>query len=510
MSMTEEVIRVEWKAAGKTNFTDMKFMDGKWWKLNKKQQWVQCFSVDDRRRDKFIAEKSMATLFDQPQFKVLEAKVAELEAMVSPPSAENLLETLDVNADTVLRPDYLHPNAESILGSKLPPYKVIGRPEIGGDRHYLYAIPNPDRKSNRSWLIQKPLPGVTSILKKTMPTPPQLVKWMATFPGGYEAAREHTDLMAKRGTIMHGMFADFVNGLVPEFDSTEWHEYISVKMRKQKVDKKHHGEWQHFMKKALLSLMQWMEDYEVTILLMEVALVSDKLGYAGQVDVICEMNERIYTKPIVEVFPIKKAKASHPKRQTKAVALETAGQLKRHWNVEPAGVPASALYGAGDASEMGFSRREPNMDNILENKVFNPRRRVNAIVDFKSGEHNSDSHSVQLSMYVPLIQEAFPNFRIEKAWNWHPTNWRERPNKAGEWNFSYNAIDQTNNLSLEDANLLIARYNLKFRKEMESVVKFEGKPILGVKPASLVNTVGFVEHWESTLHLAMDLGLEMD
>jgi len=151
-----------------------------------------------------------------------------------------------------------------------------------------------------------------------------------------------------------------------------------------------------------------------------------------------------------------------------------------------------------------------NKSKYTDKTPADKRVRVNAVVDFKSGKYNSDSHSVQLSMYIPLIQEAFPGFKVEMAWNWHPKDWREKPNKDGEWNFSYDDINQTNNLSLDEASHLIALYNMKHRREPEEVVKFTGKPVLGGKPSELVKTVAFEEHWESTLHLAMDLGLEMD
>jgi len=437
-------------------------------------------------------------------------QIEELKARVpkADTSEDDFLSSLDVNNETILRPDYLHHNAEEILGSKIPDFRVIGRPSIGGDRHYLYAIPNPDRESQKQWLIKKPLPGCTSILKKTMPTPPSLIKWMATFPGGYEAAQAYTELAAARGTIMHGIFADFVNGLVPAFDSPEWHSYIELKMKKQKADRKWHGEWQHFMKKAILSLMQWIEDYEVTIILMEIALVSEELGYAGQIDVVCQMNDRIYTKPTIEVFPAKKPKADRPKRQTKVLA---AAHEPRHWEVikpfkvvqlSDKPIPRS---GGGDFEIE--RRREPNMENILDLYVFNPRKRVNALVDFKSGEHSHDSHSVQLGMYVPLFQEHFPNMKIDQVWNWHPTDWRENSGKAPY--FSYKAINQSNNLSSEKIKHLLALYNLDAREDVGKVMQFAGKPELGVKPSDLVKTVDFVEHWESTFHLAIDLGLEI-
>jgi len=443
-------------------------------------------------------------------------EIEELKARV--PKAEtpedDFLSSLDVNNETILRPDYLHHNAEEILGSKIPSFRVIGRPNIGGDRHYLYAIPNPDRESPKQWLIKKPLPGCTSILKKMMPTPPSLIKWMATFPGGYEAAQAYTELAAARGTIMHGIFADFVNGLVPAFDSPEWHSYIELKMRKQKADRKWHGEWQHFMKKAILSLMQWIEDYEVTIILMEIALVSEELGYAGQIDVVCQMNDRIYTKPTIEVFPAKKQKADRPKRQTKVLA---AAHEPRHWEVVAAKTESKWSHGLG--APIGFwpdmdARREPNMDNILDLYVLNPRKRVNALVDFKSGEHSHDSHAVQLSMYVPLFQEHFPNFKIQQVWNWHPSDWRENVGKEKDGtpktpSFSYKNVNQTDELSVEKVKHLLALYNMDARKEISDVMQFVGKPELGVKPGDLVKTVDFVEHWESTFHLAIDLGLEI-
>ncbi len=517
--MTEEIIRVEWKRGGKAMFADFKMLHGKWHKLNRKGGWSQAVGQDERRVKDYLYEKSptgqlmLALEFAREDAKAMRRDLDEVKALVSPASTENLLESLDINAETILRPDYLHPNAEAILGGKIPSYRVFGRPEIAGDRHYLYAIPNPDGSSARSWLIQRPLPGVTSIIKKTCPTPPSLVKWKASFPGGIEAANEFTDIAAKKGTIMHSIFADLVNDLVPEFDSTEWHRYIDIKITRQGIREpyKYHGEWSHFMRKAILSFLQWVEDYEVTFILMEIALVSEALGYAGQIDVVCEMNDRIYTKPVVEIFPIKKAKASHPKRQAKVAAAETAGQLSRHWEVvKPFKVvqlcDSPLPVKAGGDMEID-RRREPNMDNILENKVFNPRRRVNAIVDFKSGEHSYDTHHFQLGFYVPLLREAFPNLNLEgaKAWNWHPTDWSE-----SKQTFSYKFVDQTNKLKQRRTECLLELYNMDYKDDIPSVLEFVGKPKLGAKPSNLVQTVEFAEHWESTLHLAMDMGLEMD
>lgn len=384
------------------------------------------------------------TLFSVPKeprvtIKQLSAQVEELRSMVAPVAVTNdELAELEVNNETILRPDYIHPEIERILGGPLPSHRVFARPHIRGDRHYMYGRPNDDRNSARPWLIFPPLPGVTSIIKKTCPTPESLIKWMCSFPGGYQAAREYTDLMAAKGTIMHGVLADLVNGVVPELGTPEWHRYIEAKIRKQKVDLKYHREWEWFMRKTILSFLQWIEDYEVTIILMEIALVSETLGYAGQVDCFCEMNDKKYTK----------VDGEEPKK----------------------------------------------------------RKRVKAIVDFKSGENSHETHATQLGFYVPLFRESFPDCDLTglQTWNWHPSDWQE-----DKMTFSYKFINQSLKLNQRRTDLLLGLYNLDAREEVPPVMQIRGVAQIGVKPADLVSSKPFTEHWEETFHLAMDLGLDL-
>jgi len=489
--------------------------DGNRWKHRKvgEEKWKSSTSVWAGKFERHLAgDNGQLTLFETPRrvtIKDLAAQVEEIKKSLIPAESDEL-STLEVNDDSILRPDYVHPDIEGILGGPLPKHRVFARPHIRGDRHYLYGIPNDDRDSARPWLIMPPLPGVTSIIKRTCPTPESLIKWIAGFPGGYQASRDHTDLMAAKGTIMHGVLADVVNGLVPEMGSPDWHRYMEVKLRKQRVDPKHHNEFEQFMRKSILSFLQWVEDYDVTIILMEIALVSETLGYAGQVDLFCEMNDKKYTKPVWEVFPAKKLhekKVSKPTRVTKA----NASMLERHWEVvkpfKLVQLCDNTFAAKACSDDMAMSRREPDVEGIFDRRIHNPRKRVRAIVDFKSGEHSHETHAIQLGFYVPLFREAFPDCDLAgmQVWNWHPSDW-----DLDKETFSYKFINQSLKLNQRRTDLLLGIYNLDARAEVAPVVQIKGIPRIGVKPSELITRKPFIEHWEETFHLAMDLGLNIE
>jgi len=497
--------------------------DGNRWKHRKvgEEKWKSSTSVWAGKFERHLAgDNGQLTLFETPRrvtIKDLAAQVEEIKKSLIPAESDEL-STLEVNDDSILRPDYVHPDIEGILGGPLPKHRVFARPHIRGDRHYLYGIPNDDRDSARPWLIMPPLPGVTSIIKRTCPTPESLIKWIAGFPGGYQASRDHTDLMAAKGTIMHGVLADVVNGLVPEMGSPDWHRYMEVKLRKQRVDPKHHNEFEQFMRKSILSFLQWVEDYEVTIILMEIALVSESLGYAGQVDLFCEINDKKYTKPVWDVVAPRKPKA---KKQSLPRAKKIAAEwtdAREAYSRRDGGetLPPTKWGHSGD--DMSFSRREPwinaiTMDedeagwDVMPRIVHNPRKRVKAIVDFKSGEHSHETHAIQLGFYVPLFREAFPDCDLAgmQVWNWHPSDW-----DLDKETCSYKFINQSLKLNQRRTDLLLGIYNLDARTEVAPVVQIKGIPRIGVKPSELITRKPFIEHWEETFHLALDLGLNLE
>ena len=135
-----------------------------------------------------------------------------------------------------------------------PAPDALFRYDDAGERFYGRVV-----KGNVWWY-----PSVTKIIKATSPTPPGLMQWYAKH--GFEEANKLRDDAAERGTTMHVLFERYMSGQLVDMASLS-----------------------EFHAKALMSFDQWMQDYEVEPLAIEVLLHSDTYGFAGTADLVCRV-----------------------------------------------------------------------------------------------------------------------------------------------------------------------------------------------------------------------------
>lgn len=141
-----------------------------------------------------------------------------------------------------------------------PKPEPLFRYDDAGERHYGMVVAG----NNVLWF-----PSVTKIIKATSPTPPGLMAWYAKH--GFEDANKLRDDAAERGTEMHLIFERYLGG--------------------QSVDM--HG-LSEFHAKALMSFDQWIKDYEVQPIAVEVLLCSKMHGFAGTADLVCKIKNDEY------------------------------------------------------------------------------------------------------------------------------------------------------------------------------------------------------------------------
>lgn len=127
-------------------------------------------------------------------------------------------------------------------------------------------------------------PSVTTILSQVMPKSPFLVKWVADM--GYEEAERYKQERADYGTFMHAQFEELA--ITREYDLDKLKDKLLAYMEEKKLP----ADFIYYaddLKKDVLAFAQFMLDYDVKPIAVEIALVHPELNYAGMIDFPCNM-----------------------------------------------------------------------------------------------------------------------------------------------------------------------------------------------------------------------------
>lgn len=131
-------------------------------------------------------------------------------------------------------------------------------------------------------------PSVTTILSQTMPQSPFLIKWIAD--KGIEEAERYKAERAAYGTFMHAQFEELIINRAYDLDGLKGKlkEYIEV--YRLPDDFIYYAD---DLKKDVLAFAQFVLDYDVRPLAVEIALVHPYYKYAGMIDCPCTMLAKI-------------------------------------------------------------------------------------------------------------------------------------------------------------------------------------------------------------------------
>jgi hypothetical protein len=316
---------------------------------------------------------------------------------------------------------------------ELPPVTLY-RLDAKGSRHYFTINPDYDPDNEES---TEPefifFSGVTTVTSSTLPKAEQLVKWIADM--GYDNAIKYRDERAAYGTLMHTIFAHvLINGTIvlDEIDSL-----VSQYLRRDNLNFPV-WKWADDIKQDVIAFAQWVKDYEVKPLAIEISLCSKILGIAGTADLPC------------------------------LLTIPTKGE----W---------------GEVYKSGVNKGKP--------KETTKGVRTIAIVDFKSGRKSyggDTACAAQLRLYKALWVENFGSPAPEgdyqnevlhevegeaiRLFNWSPKDWRTNP--------GYHFPEQTESFSHDQMHAMIDMYRLS-QKPIEEKTKtfYSGVVTLGEDPA---------------------------
>ena len=130
-------------------------------------------------------------------------------------------------------------------------------------------------------------PSVTTLLKQVMPTAPALLDWMIA--NGKDGSTEKRDLAAAYGTFMHGEFEKLIINRRYDFDSVP--AALLAYMERENLPEKVFAEWLPKVRKDVLAFAQFIKDWNVKPLAVEIGLYHPKYHYAGCLDLPCVMTD---------------------------------------------------------------------------------------------------------------------------------------------------------------------------------------------------------------------------
>lgn len=159
-----------------------------------------------------------------------------------------------------------------------PPYKIWQLNSKGHRYYYRY-----DENGNPEFF-----PSVTTILSQTLPKSPFLIKWIAD--KGIEESERYKGERAAYGTFMHAAFEELLINRAYDLDGlkSKLKEYIDV--NRLPDDFIYYAD---DLKKDVLAFAQFVLDYDVRPLAVEIALVHPYYKYAGMIDCPCTMLAKI-------------------------------------------------------------------------------------------------------------------------------------------------------------------------------------------------------------------------
>lgn len=178
-------------------------------------------------------------------------------------------------------------------------------------------------------------PSVTTLLKQVMPTSPFLIKWMVE--NGTDGATEKRDLAAAYGTFMHAQFETLLINRRYDFDTVPAN--LLSYMEQNNLPEKFYGESLAKIRKDVCAFAQFVKDYNVRPLAVEIALVHPDCHYAGMLDLPCLMTDPKTGNEFPAIVDFKSGRKGFYEEHELQLAL-----YRDMWNVNYPELPITRIF----------------------------------------------------------------------------------------------------------------------------------------------------------------------
>lgn len=178
-------------------------------------------------------------------------------------------------------------------------------------------------------------PSVTTLLKQVMPTPSALLDWMIA--NGKDGSTEKRDLAAAYGTFMHGEFEKLIINRRYDFDSVP--ASMLAYMERENLPEKVFAEWLPKIRKDVLAFAQFIKDWNVKPLAVEIGLYHPQFHYAGCLDLPCVMTDPKTGKTFVAIVDFKSGRKGFYEEHELQLHL-----YKEMWNIHYPETPVTRVF----------------------------------------------------------------------------------------------------------------------------------------------------------------------
>ena len=206
-----------------------------------------------------------------------------------------------------------------------PAYKVY---QLNSDGHRYYYRFNAEGEPEF-------YPSVTTLLKQVMPTPPALLDWMIA--NGKDGATEKRDIAAAYGTFMHGQFESLIINRTYDFDAVPG--ILLEYMTRENIPESLFSQWLVKIRKDVLAFAQFVKDWNVKPLAVEIALVHPEHHYAGCIDLPCIMTDPKTGKHFTAIVDFKSGRKGFFEEHEIQLHL-----YRAMWDVNYPGVQISRVF----------------------------------------------------------------------------------------------------------------------------------------------------------------------
>jgi len=125
-------------------------------------------------------------------------------------------------------------------------------------------------------------PSITTLISQTLPTSEFLIKWIAD--KGYQRAEEWKNERAKYGTFMHGEYADMLIAKTYNLDNLKTSLLAYMETNNLPME---FVDYADDLRKNMLSLAQFIIDYKVEPMAIEIPLIHPELRFGCTLDLPC-------------------------------------------------------------------------------------------------------------------------------------------------------------------------------------------------------------------------------